>query len=169
MIMMSVHYVYMHVNFTQYSHGLFMCCLTFTLNFLLWETLCKLPVSAEALASDSQTVVTDHQGALLSLLVPKCCPSVPLRLPSAYSTQDTVASMYPSVRIIKWATDVCTYVQTTIPQKVQFTSYQLFSLWADVKGKKKTCRAQMLAFLLWVFYLSRKLRGSLHQTRQDKR
>lgn len=96
-IMMSVHYVLCtitsHSTHTACPCAVYLCTRPFAL-----ESCLRLPVSLEASAFDSQTVATDHQGALLTSLVPKCCPvntAVPPRPPSANSTQDTVISSSP--------------------------------------------------------------------------
>lgn len=59
-----------HSTRTAHRRAVDLCTQPFALENCVWS-----PVSLKALAFDSQTVDTDHQGALLTLLVPKCCPS----------------------------------------------------------------------------------------------
>ncbi len=58
-----------HSNYTACPCAVALCTRPFALEKCVW-----FPVSLEALASDCQTIDTDHQGALLTWLVPKCCP-----------------------------------------------------------------------------------------------
>lgn len=73
--MMSVHNVYMHVNFTQYSHSFVHVPLTSALDPLLWKTVCDCLYLLKPWHLQPNRRYRDHQGALLTSLVPKCCPS----------------------------------------------------------------------------------------------
>lgn len=72
---MSVHSMYVHVTFIQLSNSqLVHVLLTSAFEPLLWKTVCDCLYHWKALAFDSQTLDTDHQGALLTFARTKVLP-----------------------------------------------------------------------------------------------
>lgn len=106
-----------HSTLTACPCAVDLCTRPFALENCVW-----LPVSLEALAFDSQTVDTDHQGALLTLLVPKCCPGSCQHICSSEITlcqlntrhrrifQSFIAWCVILLEISKWVLEICTNV-----------------------------------------------------------
>lgn len=131
-----------HSTHTACPCAVDLCTRPFALENCVW-----LPVSVEALAFDSQTVDTDHHGALLTLLVPKCCPSScqhscssETTLCQLNSTQhktmlylpDLYSLMFHSVGDFK-VLEICTNVHHPFLHNTPLTTFQSFSSWADIK------------------------------------
>lgn len=142
---MSVHYVYMHVNFTQYSHSLSMCCWPLH-STLCFGKLCVIACISWSLGIWQPNCWYGSPGSSAHLARTKVLPpphppvvvntSVPLRSPSASSTQDTVVSsspyslMFHSVgdfKVNKWEmhTCACTPPPTPHPPTPRFHNTHL--------------------------------------------
>lgn len=118
-----------HSTHTACPRAVDLCFWPFALENCVW-----LPVSLEALAFDSQTVDTDHQRALLTLLVPKSCHSSCQHICSSELTlcrldtrhfQSFITSIFHSIgdfKVSTWDMHKC----ACTPPSITHTS-QLFS------------------------------------------
>lgn len=99
MIMMSVHYVYMHVNFTQYLQFVHVL-LTSALNPLLWKTVCDCLYLLKPWHLTAKLLIRITRELCSPCSYQSAAPvvvntSVPPRSPSANSIQETIVSSSP--------------------------------------------------------------------------
>lgn len=97
--MMSVHYVYMHVNFTQYLQFVHVL-LTSALNPLLWKTVCDCLYLLKPWHLTAKLLIRITRELCSPCSYQSAAPvvvntSVPPRSPSANSIQETIVSSSP--------------------------------------------------------------------------
>lgn len=99
MIMMSVHYVYMHVNFTQYLQFVHVL-LTSALNPLLWKTVCDCLYLVKPWHLTAKLLIRITRELCSPCSYQSAAPvvvntSLPQRSPSANLIQETTVSSGP--------------------------------------------------------------------------